>query len=93
MAYSNDEQYMLPHTFCWFLRSAFIKSFVRLQANIQSIKNNKTDPTLLIEEAKHSFDTIMLTETWCTNNNASHLMKYNTFYLNCSTGRCGKVSF
>lgn len=92
MASANSEHYVQPHAFDKYLGIPFSKSFKCLHLNVRSIRNKAVDLNLFLDQIKPSFDVLMLTETWCTQQSEVFRKPgYLTFYLNRPTGRGGGV--
>lgn len=88
----NTESYVLPCAFEKHIGKEFIKSFKCFHLNIRSVKNKESDLCLYLEQIKQSFDAVLLTETWSTDETTVfRLPSYNTFYLNRSKSRGGGI--
>ena len=87
-----EQSYILPHTFEKYLGKQYAKSFKCFHANVRSIKSKECDLNIFFEQVQLSFDAVMLTETWCTNDaDVFRLPSYKTIYSNRSTGRGGGI--
>lgn len=92
MNHKNTESYVLPRAFEKHIGKEFIKSFKCFHLNIRSVRNKESDLSLYLEQIKQSFDAILLTETWSTDETTVfRIPLYNTFYLNRSKSRGGGI--
>lgn len=85
------EMYKLPHE----VKSIYLGESVTrlLHLNIQSAKSKQTNFETFLYDIDCPLDIIMLTETWCQNDNdVLSLEGYQNFYLNRTTKRGGGLS-
>lgn len=88
-----SSDYFLPSNVKSFLGNEYIDSLKCFHLNARSARNKTDELELFFDQFEFSFDIIMLSETWFTDNtNVLNLPMYNSYFLNRTECRGGGVA-